>query len=458
MAIQTITNVTPTVVGLDTEPNLTITGTNFTPGELSVGVVDSNGNVTECSVIGQPTSTGVICRINNPGLSSLGSFIVRVTKVDSSMTYVVDFRDAIITRPEISELLNIFQNETTESIRNDMLNEIKTLEPSADISEGSTYWDMYSPPSIEISQLYNSIVEGLRLSFLLLTRGIYLDLRGIEYDVFRESGESDDSYLSRILRKARNPSRGGNKIDYENWVEEASDEVTKILPVRGSTGGNVNVYVVGQDNDNLSSDDVSIIQTYLDGVKPLVVTVSVQNATKIDFDIEMDYILNATYTFANSVEAISKVLNNYIENLPIGDDVNYFDVVQSLANLVQIKRFDSIRTKLASDTISDLLQSGIDIGDAENANILNMKLLKVPDRPTVVNSGGTRTVTWTPVNNAAMYEISFPTSPVQTVETEGTISGNNLTYTFTQSFSGTSGVTIIAKNGTEESFESLTSS
>ena len=310
---------------------------------------------------------------------------------------------------------------------------LNKLPSDFDIREGGTFWDIYAPVAIEVSDIYNSIREGIELSFTSTSYGRFLELRAIEaglekkkttkaktslkfvvsdavtipkdtrVSAIADSGqqnivfltdevlefiaagtddvevtaltagkssnvnvnsitnllddvsniisvtnpaasiggrdeEADPELIARILRRVRNPSRGGNIGDYLFWSEKSNSlvEFNNVYPTwRG--GGTVKVVVLGSNSNHLPLVEIQKIQDFIypedevHRLAPVGALVTVENAHLINIDVKLNLILLDNYNRNLVYTECENNIEKYFNNLKIGESVRYFGIGESIS-------------------------------------------------------------------------------------------------------------------------------
>ncbi len=99
----------------------------------------------------------------------------------------------------MAEFNPIFEDETMDAIRARLFERILGFYPDPnmqpDIREGSLFWDLYSPISAELNQVYVELDNVLELAFIQTSRDEFLDLRGDEIGVARNEAVASTGYV-----------------------------------------------------------------------------------------------------------------------------------------------------------------------------------------------------------------------------------------------------------------------
>lgn len=157
--------------------------------------------------------------------------------------------------------------------------------------------------------------------------------------------ETDDFYRARLLRKAREPSHGGNKSDYILWAREASPQVGKVgIDPLGSGNGTVDVYFLTRDNLVPDAALITIVQDYIaplptaqgGGKAPIGATVDVQAATLDTVDVAVTITALPGFTAADVKTAVDTAIKKFLNDLDIGVDVLYHALSSTIMSVVGV--------------------------------------------------------------------------------------------------------------------------
>lgn len=438
--VLSVTNIVPATARSGQDTSILLIGEDFSSPAV-VSVIDEQILIA-CSNENVENANRITCLV--PGTISEGRHDIVLESNGQTFT----LQGGLIVVPAFSEYP--FSDQTFSAIQARMLGR---LPDGSDIREGSTYWDIYASFAIEIANAYNAIDEATKLSILAESVGVFLDLKAIEYGLFREpaskaeveltftstqaltipagtrvsnavitgqpiiefetdedltfvtagdatigatavvegtsgnlavatlteivssingvtgvtnsnasSGgrdrETDDEFKSRAIRRAQQPSRGGNIGDYLKWAREGSRLVQKVgvFPLH-SGNGTVKVAVLGDDNVDLSTSVIQEIQNYIDptgglgeGTAPVGASVTVANATKIVINVVVTITSLSGYTSSVVQAAVVESVKEYINGLEIGNSLMYFDLGTAISLTQGVRSFTSYSIQKGSET------------------------------------------------------------------------------------------------------------
>lgn len=195
-----------------------------------------------------------------------------------------------------------------DNILYDVLTDYKNLDDAPDTSRGSTAYIMASVLSSMLWGLYRyqDYIQNQHFPDTADTEN--LNHWGAIYDVVRGVDETDAEYLNDILNAIRQPSAGGNRLDFQNW---ALDENYCYTTDSGTTYynayativdiafgfGTVGVFTIPNDETIIdvvgppnNEENLRVAtENYIESVRPLgLLSVSVISAKPQIQNIEID--------------------------------------------------------------------------------------------------------------------------------------------------------------------------
>jgi len=159
-----------------------------------------------------------------------------------------------------------------------------------------------------------------------------------------QQGVDAETDASLVIRcQAMWPTLGtGATIDvYKGWAREATDGVTRALPLENTpTGGQVTIYL-GSSAGPASTAQVAAVQSFINARRPLCVTVlcypSVANAVTIAGTV---YVGSAYLAAAQA--AFTTALTAYASALDIGSTVYWSSVVDLIQSIMGVRNVASL--------------------------------------------------------------------------------------------------------------------
>lgn len=163
--------------------------------------------------------------------------------------------------------------------------------------------------------------------------------------------EKDESLLSRLLDKVRNPINGGNKNDYKQWAKEVPGVAeVEVIPLWNGPG-TVQVIIIGEGGSPIP-DLIGKVKEYLDpvdhegegeGKAPIgaVVTVITTENYMIRIDINgLEF--EAGYNLLNTRQNIIQLVKEEVAKVSIGGLVRIHYVEDAIKHVPGIKDFGSV--------------------------------------------------------------------------------------------------------------------
>ena len=176
----------PTVVLENESHVLYIIGTDF-DADVNVQLINLELVVYDCQDINIDNDTQLTCR--TPSVLPADKYDVILSK--SSTLEEIKLGAAVIAidaEPEYP-----FTDESFLNIQTRMLNRLPS---GSDVREGSTYWDILAPLSMEFASIYNSMKEGIELGFLPNTYDKFLQIKGIEHGILKNKSQSSKAEIT----------------------------------------------------------------------------------------------------------------------------------------------------------------------------------------------------------------------------------------------------------------------
>lgn len=125
--------------------------------------------------------------------------------------------------------------------------------------------------------------------------------------------ETDDNLRARFFVKVRAPSTSGNADNYKEWaLEVANVGDAKVFPLWNGAG-TVKVLVV---DSNMAIDTTlpAAVAAYIETVRPIGATVTVESPTSKTIDVAANVILDGSQTLAEIQTAFTAALVAYLKD------------------------------------------------------------------------------------------------------------------------------------------------
>ncbi len=160
--------------------------------------------------------------------------------------------------------------------------------------------------------------------------------------------EIDDELKARVLRRVRQTSHGGNIGDYILWAQQASEDVGKVgIDPLGSGAGTVDVYILQRDNTIAPAGLILTVQNYIKPATgdieraPIGADVTVASATLDTVNVNVDISALPGFTIADVILDVVAAIEKFLEDLPIGDDVLFYEVASTIQNVIGVNTMNT---------------------------------------------------------------------------------------------------------------------
>jgi len=153
--------------------------------------------------------------------------------------------------------------------------------------------------------------------------------------------EPDGSYKSRIIRRVREPSHGGNQSDYILWAQDVPGVGKVSIQPLINGAGTVGVHILDNEDGIPTTSLVNAVQNYIDpedvrgmgeGTAPIGARAFVQSATLALINVRVSIALSSGAIGSEVTEAIKNNLTEYMKTLEIGEKVIYFSIASVIQN------------------------------------------------------------------------------------------------------------------------------
>lgn len=127
--------------------------------------------------------------------------------------------------------------------------------------------------------------------------------------------EDDDEFARRFLNNRRNEATSGNAAHYRQWATAVSGiEDAYVIPVWAGPN-TVKVIVLSSDYNAPAPEKVTEVQTYIDSIKPIGATVTVEAATEIPINITTTVILTESAVIEDVQADYETAVGLYLQTL-----------------------------------------------------------------------------------------------------------------------------------------------
>ncbi|MBO8158820.1 baseplate J/gp47 family protein [Thermosyntropha sp.] len=142
--------------------------------------------------------------------------------------------------------------------------------------------------------------------------------------------ESDADLLARLLEKVRTPATSGNAAHYKQWALEVTGVGdAKIFPLWNGNG-TVKVVIIDSNKQPASTDIVTAVASYIETVRPIGASVTVESATGLNIDVSATVVLDTGYTLADVQVSFENSLTEYLKSIAFQQDYVSYAKIGSL--------------------------------------------------------------------------------------------------------------------------------
>lgn len=136
--------------------------------------------------------------------------------------------------------------------------------------------------------------------------------------------ETDTQLLKRYYVKIQTPATSGNVYHYKQWsLEVVGVGDAKVIPIWNGAG-TVKVIIIGEDKKPVNAAKVTEVKNYIENVRPVGVTVTVESAAGLTINVSAKLTLHATAQLAGVTPIINQKIVDYLKKAAFVDsDVKY---------------------------------------------------------------------------------------------------------------------------------------
>lgn len=156
-----------------------------------------------------------------------------------------------------------------DELFNNILTDYQNQFPEADVSQGSlifiksaclasALWGLYKYQDYIADQIFPDTSDTTNLEHHVWVRGLT-----------RNTDETDDELLARLLEYIRKPPAGGNQYDYEKWAMEVDGVVAAYCIPLAQGLGTVDVIILA--NETVTGSEIPSTHTNVSGASTSVV-------------------------------------------------------------------------------------------------------------------------------------------------------------------------------------------
>lgn len=132
--------------------------------------------------------------------------------------------------------------------------------------------------------------------------------------------ETDAQLVARYYDYIQKPATSGNVYQYEQWAESVNGVgQAKIFPLWAGNG-TVKVVISGQDYGVADPETVEACRAYIESVRPIGATVTVESAVSLEIRISAEVKLDSTITVSDIKPQFEKSVSDYLRNIAFQKD------------------------------------------------------------------------------------------------------------------------------------------
>lgn len=169
--------------------------------------------------------------------------------------------------------------------------------------------------------------------------------------------EDDEDLRKRYIEKIKEPATSGNVFDYKRWALSI-DGIggVKVVPLANGNG-TVKVIVISSIGQQVTTEKLKEVKTYIDSVRPIGATVEVINATPKTINISLKVVLNDNSDIEKAKEELKLIYSKYISQANIDSENISFGKLNYLTyQAINIKSYEEFKL---NNTIGDIeIESG----------------------------------------------------------------------------------------------------
>jgi len=165
--------------------------------------------------------------------------------------------------------------------------------------------------------------------------------------------ETDEALVARLLEKVRLPATSGNAAHYKQWALEVTGVGdAKVFPVWNGPL-TVKVVVIDGNKQPASAEIVQDVADYIEEVRPIGATVTVESATGLSIDVTATVMLDTGAVLADVQAAFESSLTDYLESIAFQQNyVSYAKVGSLLLDTAGVLDYSNLLLNDAAANVS----------------------------------------------------------------------------------------------------------
>lgn len=143
--------------------------------------------------------------------------------------------------------------------------------------------------------------------------------------------ENDEELKERYYVKVRTPATSGNKHHYYLWAKEVTGVGDAKVFSLWDGNGTVKVIIIDSNRRGANAQLISDVVEYIEGVRPIGATVTVESATELAINIKCLLTIDTdNYTIDNVLNSITLTVDKHLKDIAFKQDYISYAKIGSL--------------------------------------------------------------------------------------------------------------------------------
>lgn len=149
-------------------------------------------------------------------------------------------------------------------------------------------------------------------------------------------GEEDPELKERFFEKVQEPATSGNEAEYKAWAKSiAGVSDARVIPLwdknNGKNGaGTVKVIIINSDKRAADQTLIDSVKTYIESVRPVGATVTVESAAELLINVSATLILAPGQVLDNVKTVVKTNITNYLKTIAFKQSFVSFAAISSI--------------------------------------------------------------------------------------------------------------------------------
>lgn len=150
------------------------------------------------------------------------------------------------------------------------------------------------------------------------------------------NGEEDPELKERFFEKVQEPATSGNEAEYKAWAKSITGvSDAKVIPIwdksNGKNGaGTVKVIIINSDKRAADQTLIDSVKTYIESVRPVGATVTVESAAELLINVSATLILAPGQVLDNVKTVVETNITNYLKTIAFKQSFVSFAAISSI--------------------------------------------------------------------------------------------------------------------------------